>query len=141
MPVEFLQQNLLLVSIVVVSGLGLVWQMLGPRGSHPLSAAEATQLINREDALVVDVREPAEFAAGHLPDARNVPLAKLAERLGELEKYRQKPVIVCCAGGLRAGKAVRQLKQQGFARPYSLTGGVDAWISAGYPVKKGSRDK
>ncbi|PKO40428.1 MAG: hypothetical protein CVU31_16165 [Betaproteobacteria bacterium HGW-Betaproteobacteria-4] len=90
---------------------------------------------------MVDVREPAEFAAGHLPEARNVPAGKLAERIGELEKFKGKPIIVCCASGMRSGKALGELKKQGFEKPYNLAGGVDAWVGAGYPVKKGAKSK
>ncbi|PKO36779.1 MAG: hypothetical protein CVU33_16405 [Betaproteobacteria bacterium HGW-Betaproteobacteria-6] len=90
---------------------------------------------------MVDVREPAEFAAGHLPEARNFPASKLAERIGELEKFKGKPIIVCCASGMRSGKALGEFKKQGFEKPYNLTGGVDAWVGAGYPVKKGTKSK
>jgi rhodanese-related sulfurtransferase len=141
MAMDFINQNVLLIAVVVVSGLALLWQMLGAKGGDALSAAQATQLINREDAGVLDVREPDEFAMGHLPAAVNIPVAKLAERLGELDRYRDKPLIVCCAAGMRAAKAGAELRKQGFARVYQLAGGVDAWVGAGYPVRKGSRDK
>ena len=138
---EFITQNILLVSIVVISGLGLLWPLVMRPAGNSISPAEATQLINREDAHVVDVREADEFAGGHLPDARNLPLGKLADRLGELEKFRDKPVILCCASGMRSAKACAELKKQGFSRLYNLDGGVDAWVGAGYPVKKGTRNK
>lgn len=138
---EFINQNILLISIVVVSGLGLVWQMFGQRGGNQLSPALATQLINREDAHVVDVREADEFAMGHLPEAQNIPLAKLGERIGELDKFKEKPLIVCCATGMRASKALAELQKNGFQKTHCLAGGVDAWVGAGYPVKKGGRKK
>lgn len=140
-PMEFITQNGLLISIAVVSGLGLLWPMFARSAKNEVNAAEATLLINREDAHVVDVREADEFAAGHLPEARNIPLAKLAERAGEIEKYKDKPLIVCCAAGMRSAKGCGELAKLGFGRVYSLAGGVDAWVGAGYPIKKGTRSK
>lgn len=141
MPMDFINQNLLLVVLAVTSGLALLWPLLAPGAKNEVSPVEATQLINREDALVVDVREVDEYANGHLPDARNIPQAKLAERAGELEKFKDKPLIVCCAAGMRSAKACSELTKLGFARTYSLAGGVDGWVGAGYPIKKGSRNK
>ncbi|WP_211371144.1 rhodanese-like domain-containing protein [Dechloromonas hortensis] len=141
MPMEFINQNILLISIVVISGLGLLWPMFARSGKNEVNPAEATLLINREDAHIVDVREADEFAAGHLPEARNIPLAKLADRVNEIEKFKDKPVIVCCAAGMRSAKGCGELGKLGFSRVYSLAGGVDAWVGAGYPVKKGTRNK
>ena len=141
MPMEFINQNILLISIVVVSGLGLLWPMFARPSGNSVNPGEATLLINREDAIVVDVREADEFAGGHLPDARNIPGSKLAERISEIEKYKDKPVIVCCATGMRSNKACAELKKNGFSRINNLAGGVDAWVGAGYPIKKGSRNK
>ena len=141
MPMEFINQNILLISIVVVSGLGLLWPMFARPSGNSVNPGEATLLINREDAIVVDVREADEFAAGHLPDARNIPGGKLAERISEIEKYKDKPIIVCCATGMRSNKACGELKKSGFSRINNLAGGVDAWVGAGYPIKKGSRNK
>lgn len=141
MPMEFINQNILLISIVVVSCLGLLWPMFARSSGNAVNPGEATLLINREDAFVLDVREADEFAGGHLPDARNIPGSKLAERISEIEKYKDKPVIVCCATGMRSNKACAELKKQGFSRINNLAGGVDAWVGAGYPIKKGSRNK
>lgn len=141
MPMEFINQNILLISIAVVSGLGLLWPMFMRSGANDVNPAAATLLINREDAHVIDVREADEFAGGHLPEAKNVPLSKLSDRIAEIEKFKDKPVIVCCASGMRSGKACGELGKLGFARVHNLAGGVDAWVGAGYPVKKGTRNK
>jgi len=136
MPMEFINQNILLISIVATSGLGLLWPLFMRPSGNNVSPVEATLLINREDAHIVDVREADEFAGGHLPEARNIPTGKLAERIGELEKFKDKPIIVCCASGMRSGKATTELKKQGFSKLYSLAGGLDPWVAAGYPIKK-----
>lgn len=136
---EFLQQNILLVAIAVFSGIGLVWPILRPSGATSVNANQATQLINREDAIVLDVRGTDEFVTGHLPECRNIPLGKLKERIGELEKFKERPLIVCCASGARSASAIGELKKLGFGKLYNLSGGVEAWRSAGLPLKKGMR--
>lgn len=139
MPMDFINQNILLISLVIVSGLALLWPALMRPAGNAVNPGEATTLINREDARIVDVREVGEFAEGHLPDALHIPLAKLSERVGELEKFKEKPIIFCCASGMRSNKACAELKKLGFAKLYNLSGGVDAWVGAGYPIKKGTR--
>ena len=141
MPMEFFNQNILLVSLVVVSGISLLWPMFARPSGNSVSPAEATQLINREDDHIVYVREADEYAGGHLPDAKNIPVAKLADRISELEKFKDKPIIICCATGMRSNKACAELKKQGFEKLHNLAGGVDAWVGAGYPIKKGASKK
>ncbi|MCG2578463.1 rhodanese-like domain-containing protein [Dechloromonas sp. XY25] len=141
MPMEFINQNILLISLVVVSGASLLWPLFARPSGNSVSPGEATQLINREDAHIVDVREAEEFAGGHLPDAINIPAGKLGERVGELEKFKSKPLILCCASGMRSNKACSELKKQGFDQLYNLAGGVDAWVGAGYPIKKAGKKK
>jgi len=134
---EFLQKNILLVAAAVGSGAMLLWPLIrGGAGSGSVSTLEATQLINRQDALVLDVREPARFAEGHILGARNVPLAELARRAGELEKFKNRPVIVACDSGTSSTRAVRELKARGFANAVSLAGGFRAWLQGGLPMEK-----
>ena len=135
--VEFLRQNYLLVAVALVSGGLLVWPYLRRVTGGPwLTPSQATHLINREDAYVIDVREPAEYGAGHVLGAKNIPLARLAASGADLAKRKAKPVIVYCESGERAGKAAAALKQQGFARVATLSGGMKAWRDAGLPVEK-----
>ena len=141
MPMDFINQNILLVSIVIISGLGLLWPMFFRPVGTAVNPGEATLLINREDARVLDVRESSEFAGGHIPDAINIPGGKLLDRLHEIEKFKDKPLIICCAAGMRSNKACRELKQKGFEKLYNLSGGVDAWNAASYPLHKGSKKK
>jgi rhodanese-related sulfurtransferase len=138
-PFDFIRNNLLLVAVAVVSGTMLVWPYLRRTTGGPwASAAQATMLINREDALVVDVREPNEYSAGHILGARNVPLGEIEARSasGELAKRKEKPVIVYCDSGDRANKALALLRKAGFARVVNLSGGLPSWQQAGLPVEK-----
>ena len=132
---EFVRNNLLLFVVALVSGAMLLWPVFRKSTGGPwVNTAEATHLINREDALVVDVRDPGEYGAGHILGAKNVPLSRLDD--GELAKRKDRPVIVYCDGGERAGKAISVLKKQGFARVVNLSGGIKAWQQAGLPVEK-----
>lgn len=105
-------------------------------GIRSLVPAEAVQLINRENGVVVDVCEPQEFSAGHIVRALNVPLSALNTRTAELEKYRDRPLILSCRSGNRSLKAAFALRRAGFQKVYSLAGGLIAWQSANLPVEK-----
>jgi len=135
--VEFLKNNIMLVAVAFVSGAMLLWPYLRRGTGGPwVSTLEATQMINREDALVLDVREPVEFSSGHMLGAKNIPLASIETRAGELDKHKAKPVIVLCADGSRATKAAAALRAKGFANVVNLSGGFPAWQQAGLPVVK-----
>ena len=134
--VDFISQNILLVAVFVTSGALLVWPMIRPGGKE-LSVADATLKINRENAVVIDVRTPAEFVAGHVPESINIPRDKLGERIAELEKYKGRPLILNCASGVRAGGACGELRRQGFENVFQLAGGMNGWLQAGLPMAKG----
>lgn len=136
-PVDFIKNNLMLIAVAAVSGTMLLWPYLRRSSGGPwVSTLEATQLINREDALVLDVREVTEYAAGHMLGAKNVPLSAVEGRAGEFDKHKAKPVIVVCADGTRASKAAAALRAGGFANVVNLSGGFPAWQQAGLPVVK-----
>ena len=132
---KFIIDHIFLVALVVVSGGALIWPALQPKGKRA-SALEVTQLLNRGKTVVIDVRDAAEFAKGHLRDAKNIPLADLSSRIGELDKSKGKTVVVVCQSGTRAEKAVKQLQAAGFDDIVSLDGGVTAWQAAGLPTTK-----
>jgi rhodanese-related sulfurtransferase len=135
--VQFIQNNLLLFVVAFVSGAMLLWPLVRRSAGGPwVNPTQATHLINREDALVIDVREAGEFAAGHVLGAKNVPLARLVTGAGELAKKKDRPVIVYCDGGDRSGKALAALKKQGYTRAANLSGGLGAWQQAGLPLEK-----
>ena len=132
---KFIIDHIFTVALVLISGGFLLLPALQPRGKRA-SALQVTQIINRGKSSVVDVRTPEEFAAGHLRDAKNIPLADLATRIGELEKSKGRSVVVVCQTGARADKAVRRLAAAGFDDVVSLDGGLTAWQAAGLPVAK-----
>ncbi len=137
---EFIQQNIFLVAIAVVSGIALVIHTIrNPVGKNSLTPAQATLLINREDALVIDVSEPDEYVAGHLPESRNIPSGRLEERIAELDKFKDSPLIVVCQTGARSSVACKKLEKLGFTKAQNLAGGISAWRTAGMPLKKGSK--
>jgi rhodanese-related sulfurtransferase len=135
--VDFISKNIFLVMIAAVSGGMLLWPLLRKGAGGPwVNTLQATQLMNREDAVVVDLRPAADFAKGHILGARNIPLADLEKRAGELDKYKAKPVIVHCGDGNRAGGGVALLRKSGFGNVVNLAGGYVAWQQAGLPVEK-----
>jgi rhodanese-related sulfurtransferase len=134
---EFIQKNIFLVLVAVVSGAMLLWPLLRRGAGGPwVNTLEATQLMNREEALVLDLRAAPDYAKGHILGAKNVPLADLERRLAELDKHKSRAVIVHCADGNRAGGAVAVLRKNGFAKVVNLAGGFNAWQQAGLPVEK-----
>jgi rhodanese-related sulfurtransferase len=133
--VKFILDHIFTVALVVLSGGYLLFAGIGPRGKRA-SPLEVTQMINRGKTTVVDVRSTEEFAAGHLRDAKHIPLADLASRIGELEKSKSRSVIIVCQSGARADKAVRQLAAAGFNEVVRLDGGIAAWQAAGLPLAK-----
>jgi rhodanese-related sulfurtransferase len=135
LPVNFLIENVWLILIALISGGALLWPVLQWSGTQ-ITVLRATQLINQSNALVVDVREPAVYGAGHLRDAKNVPLKELSNRLGELAKHKSKAVIAVCQSGSQSARAAAQLRKAGFEQAFSLEGGMNAWLTQGMPVAK-----
>ena len=138
---HFLQKspfNMMLFGAAVITGAMLLWPLLlRPfRAGQEVGAFDAVQLINRRDALVLDVRDVGEYEAGHIAGARHVPERQLADRLKEIEKFRDRPVIVACRSGARSNVAVQMLRRNGFKEVVSLGGGMGAWEQAGMPVQK-----
>ena len=131
---EFIQQNWYWAALAAVSGTLLVVTSL--KGGRGISPTQATMLINREDAIVVDVRESAEYSAGHLLNARHIPLGELEKRLGELDKFKDKPVILNCQSGSRSASACGVLRKAGFNNVHNLEGGIAAWEQAGMPISR-----
>ena len=136
---EFVMNNLALVALFLASGVMLLWpeiSKISGGGGAQIGTLEATRLMNQGPSLILDVRDEKEFAAGHLPRARHIPLKDLAGRLNEIGKFKDKPVIVTDRGGTRAGAACRFLKRSGFSNVFQLKGGLAAWQQASLPIEK-----
>ncbi len=101
-----------------------------------LTPAGAIQLINNEDVIMLDVREPAETTAGKIAKAIQIPVGSVGKRVGELDKHKDKHVIVYCKTGARSGLACRELNKAGFEKVYNLSGGISAWQEAHLPVSR-----
>ncbi len=134
---KFVMDNIFLIAVALVSGAMLVWPLARRGAGGPsVSTLEATQLINRQDALVLDVREQAEYAQSHILNSRGLPLSQIEARIGDIEKFKDKPVIVYCATGNRSSTAAAAMRKRGFSNVVNLSGGFAAWQQAGLPVQK-----
>ena len=111
------------------------------RGYQEADANTAVQMMNHDNALLIDVREDSEFREGHILNARHIPLGNLQKRLGELDAFKDKPVLVCCRSGQRSASACGLLRKQGYQNVINLKGGVMAWQNAGLPLSKGTDSK
>jgi rhodanese-related sulfurtransferase len=136
--VKFLSENLLWIGLAVGSAGMLLWPLLmrGAGGVANVTPNEAVMLINRSNAVVLDVREDAEFVNGRIADARHIPLAQLAGRIKELQKFKDKPILVNCQVGARSAKACDILRAHQFSQVNNLQGGLDAWTQAKLPLVK-----
>ena len=133
---KFFIDNWTLLLVAFVSGALLVWPMVKRGGgAGSVGATDAVRLINREKAVLVDVGEATEFAAGHANGARHIPLATLVGHKS-LPSNKSLPVIVMCPNGARAAKGAAQLRQAGWEKAVALTGGTAAWRDASLPVEK-----
>ena len=138
----FLQKNpwhMMLFGTAVVTGGMLLWPLVNrllAGGAPQVGALEAVQLINRRDALVLDVRDKADYAAGHIPNARNIPVAELGGRLREIEKFKSRPIVVNCQSGTRSASVCSLLGKSGFGEVFALSGGLRGWVEASLPVEK-----
>jgi rhodanese-related sulfurtransferase len=134
--VNFIVENWMLIAVAVSSGALLLWPLVKGAGGGALSPAGAVQLINRERGVVVDIREPEEFSAGHVGGARNVPLGQFEQRLPEVVKNKTVPLILVCASGGRAARAEAIARKLGYDKAQAMAGGLKSWKEATLPVEK-----
>lgn len=132
--VNFLLENWPLVTMAVVSGGLLLRPLLQGEGGEGVPPSEAVRLMNREKAVVIDVCEPDEFAAGHIGNARNLPLGSLDSAKG-LPGNKQLPLVIVCAAGVRAARGAKVLRDKGYENVHVLAGGMRAWREANLPVE------
>ena len=133
---KFFLENWMLFALALASGGMLVWPLVrGGVASGAVSTAEAVRLINREKGVLVDVSEPAEYAAAHAAGARPVPLAQL-EGSKQLPTNKTLPILLMCPNGGRAAKAAALLRKAGHDKAYAVAGGTAAWRAASLPIEK-----
>jgi rhodanese-related sulfurtransferase len=137
---QFIQNNWPLVLVLIISGGMLLWPLVGRRFSsvREVGALSATQLINRQNAVMLDLRDRKDYDGGHVPNAMHIPLSELASRGGELSKFNTRPLVAYCDRGNKSRSAGSALSKLGFAEVYTLRGGVRAWTDAGLPLAKGA---
>ena len=133
---KFIIDNWYIFAVALASGGMLVWPLIKGASSGSLSAAGAVQLINREKAVVIDVNEVEEFAAAHMGGARNIPLAQLEDKLPSTVKNKTLPLILVCASGARANRALATAKKLGYEQAQVLAGGLKGWKDANLPLEK-----
>ncbi len=133
---QFLTNNILPITIALFSGLMLLWSLFGNRirGIKEVDCPAALQLINHKNALILDVRDEAEYKAGNILHSISIPLSRLLERINDLDKER--PIVVLCRSGNRSASASALLGKRGFTQVYNLTGGIIAWQKANLPLRK-----
>ena len=135
---KFIVDNYLLFLVAIGSGAMLLWPTIkgNVMGGGALSTNAAVQLINREKAVVIDVSEAEEFAAGHIGGAKNVPVNDMDAKLENAVKNKALPLILVCTTGARASRAAATAKKLGYSNTQVLAGGLKAWKEANLPVEK-----
>ncbi len=130
---EFLTQEwLLATALLVVVGMLLFHERR--KAGPTLSPQQAINLVNAEQGVFVDLRDAGDYRQGHIVGALHIPATKLGERMAELEKHRDRPVVLVCKMGQQSGAAAKQLRAGGFLRVYRMTGGMMEWSSQQLPV-------
>ena len=137
LDVDFLIANWSLVLIALMSGMFLFLPALSGSGGAGLTASAAVQRMNRDKAVLIDICEPAEYAAGHAAGARNVPLSQFAQQLPGVVKDKKTPLVVVCASGARARRAAMMARKLGYEQADVLSGGMRSWREANLPVERG----
>jgi len=134
--VKFIVDNWMLILIAVSSGAMLAWPLIRGTGGGSLTAQGAVQLINRERGVMIDVRDAAEYAAGHATGARNVPFDQLEQKLPGTVKNKSVPLLLMCASGARAQRALATAKKLGYEQAQVVGGGLKSWKEANLPIEK-----
>ena len=135
---EFIANHLFLCTLFVSILMLLIWNFVGDSvtGMKPLTPAEATNLINRENAIILDLRSESDFGQGHIINAMNIPAKQLSDSSSKLEKHKDVPIVVYCQNGSESSRMIRELKQKGFEKLHFLRGGLEAWQNSNFPVTK-----
>jgi len=131
--IEFSGNHMLLVTALIIAILLLIQNLMaGNKGN--ITPVQATEMINHDDAVVIDVRPAADFAKGHIINAVNIPASNLQTQMKQMEKYKNKKIILSCRSGAQSAVACKQLGKQGYENVYNLKGGILNWQSENLPV-------
>ena len=135
---QFALNNLMLSSAWVVVAIVLLSVQIkhSAQGPKAVTSQILTNLVNRDDGVVIDIRAQADFAKGHIQGALNIPLSKIKENTKDLEKYQARPIIMVCTNGIQVAGACDALKKAVFEQVYKLTGGMSSWVGDNLPVVK-----
>jgi rhodanese-related sulfurtransferase len=131
---DFLFENIFLVVLIIISGVLLFFPKVLSRDNKVLGSKEVTLLINREPAMLVDVRSEADFRAGHITNAINIPLDQIEVQINKITSNSKKNIIVYCQKGVRSAQAFRLLNKLGLPKLYTIEGGLDAWLKNNLPI-------
>ena len=131
---NFLLDNWIWIVTALATGAMLFWPSLGGGGRNAISAQDAVMLMNRDKAVLIDVCEPAEFAAGHAAGARNIPMGSF-DGSRNLPTNKALPLILLCASGARASRAAGLAMKAGYEKVHVVSGGMQSWRSAHLPVE------
>lgn len=131
---DFLFENIFLVVLIIISGALLFFPKVLSRDNKVLGSKEVTLLINREPAMLVDVRSEADFRAGHITNAINIPLDQIEVQINKITSNSKKNIIVYCQKGVRSAQAFRLLNKLGLPKLYTIEGGLDAWLKNNLPI-------
>lgn len=136
--IEFSSNNLLLVvALFTIIGIIVFTELKRlNRAFKDVSPSEAVRLINHENAVLLDIREPGEVTKNKIAGAKHIPLSNLKQRLAELEKHRDQTVIAYCRSGARSAQACDLLTKSEFEKVYNLKGGIMAWENEALPIAK-----
>ena len=131
---DFLFENIFLVGLIIISGVLLFFPKVLSRDNKVLGSKEVTLLINREPSMLVDVRSEADFRAGHITNAINIPLDQIEVQINKITSNSKKNIIVYCQKGVRSAQAFRLLNKLGLPKLYTIDGGLDAWLKNNLPI-------
>ncbi|HET8802275.1 MAG TPA: rhodanese-like domain-containing protein [Marinobacter sp.] len=132
---EFVVNHYILVSLFVAFLVAILF-LESRRGGAKISSQGAVNLINKDEAVVVDIRDRKEFGEGRITGSINIPLNSLKSRVAELNKFKDKQIIVADKMGQHSAMAVKQLKAEGFGNVVRLDGGVSDWRASNLPLVK-----
>ena len=133
--IEFLLHQWLWVAALLTCVMLLIFHE-SRRAGKTLTPQQLSALVNREEALVVDLRDPKEYQAGHIVDAINIPYNKVPERIGELESHKDRPIVLVCKLGQNSSAVGKQLAAKGFDKVHRLQGGISEWRANQMPLVK-----